>query len=81
MKKYVLFSMTAAMIIGAATLVTAPAPASAAPSCGDRAQWLYPYDKRARKAFKRACKDRREAWKDGRKAWKRARKRGVWIGY
>lgn len=81
MKKIVLFSMAAAIIAGAATLVTAPAPASARPSCGDRADWLYPYDKRARKAYKRACKDRREAWEDNRKAWKKARKRRIWLDY
>ncbi|MDJ0513965.1 MAG: hypothetical protein QNJ62_11045 [Methyloceanibacter sp.] len=81
MKTPVLCAMAAAMIVGSAALVAAPAPANAAPSCGDRAKWMFPYDKRARKAFRQDCKDRRAAWKDGRKAWKKARKRGVWIGY
>ena len=82
MKRLVLCSMTAAMIAGGSALVLAPAPAVAGPpSCGDRAQLLYPYDRWARKAYKQACKDRRSAWKDERKAWKKARKRGVWIGY
>ena len=81
MKKLVLCSMAAAMIAGGATLVAAPAPASAGPSCGDRAKLMYPYDKWSRKAYKQACKDRRDARQDRRKAWKKARKRGVWIGY
>lgn len=80
MKKTILFSVAAAMIAGAATLATAPAPAMAGQSCGDRAEWLYPHDKWARKAYKQRCKDREEVWKDNRKAWKKARKhRGVWI--
>ena len=81
MKKTNLFSVAAALIAGAAAITTARAPAAAAPSCGDRAQLLYPYDKRARKAYRQACKNRRSAWKGGRKAWKRVRKRDVWIGY
>ena len=81
MKKLVLCSVAAAMIAGAATVVSAPAPVSAGPSCADRAKLMYPYDKWSRKAYKQACKDRRDAWQDHRKAWKKARKRGVWIGY
>jgi len=81
MKKLVLCSIAAAMIAGGATLVSAPTPVSAAPSCSDRAKWMFPYDNRARKAFRQACKDRRSAWKNNRKAWKKGRKRGIWIGY
>ena len=72
MNKTILFSVAAALIAGAAAITTAPA--SAAPSCGGRAQWLCPYDKRARKVCMQACKTRRQAWK-------RARKQGIWIGY
>lgn len=81
MKRLVLCSMAAALLAGMATLTAAPAPANAGPSCADRAKWLYPYDKRARKAFRQGCKDRQAFRKDSRKAWKKARKRGVWIRY
>jgi len=82
MKKTILLSMAAAMIAGAATVAMTPAPAMAGPSCGDRAEWLYPHDKWARKAYKQRCKDRQQAWSQDRKAWKKARKRrGVWIEY
>ena len=75
-------SLVAVIIVSGAVLTTAQlSTVAGAPSCGDRAQWLYPYDKRARKACKQACNDRRSAWKDARKAFRKAYKRGVSIGY
>ncbi len=77
--------MAAAVIAGAAAVALDTAPAMAGPSCGDRAEWLYPHDKWARKTYKQHCKDREQAWNDNRKGKepgrKPAKRRGVWIEF
>ncbi|MGH6865237.1 MAG: hypothetical protein ACREDO_03455 [Methyloceanibacter sp.] len=70
----ILISTAAAVILAGGAVALAPVSAKADSGCGDRAEVMYPYNKKARKAYKEACKDNY-------KSWKKARKKGVWIRY